>query len=73
MTIAVAATFHDPYLIETRSSLAGHLLCEHGFHSFSRWRRVPGTLTEGRKKLEVTLQIRECIRASCGFAEKKLL
>lgn len=73
MTVAMAALPNDPYLIETRSSLVGLVLCEHGLHSFSRWRRVPGTLTEGRKKLEVTLQIRECVRPSCGFAEKKLL
>lgn len=73
MTVAIAALPHDPYLLEIRSSFIGRTLCENGFHSFSRWQRVPGTLTEGRKKVEVTLQIRECVRPSCGFAEKKLL
>ncbi len=73
MTVAIAAPLHDPYLLEIRSSFVGRTLCEIGAHSFSRWQRVPGTLTEGRKKIEVTLQIRECVRPSCGFAEKKLL
>lgn len=73
MTVAIATILHDPYLLESRSSFAERFLCEHGIHSFSRWRRVPGTLSDGRKKSEVTLQIRECVRPSCGFAEKKLL
>jgi hypothetical protein len=73
MTVAIATYSHDPYLLEVRTGFAGRFLCEHGFHDFSRWQRVPGTLTEGRKRIEVTLQVRECVRPSCGFAEKKLL
>lgn len=73
MTVCLQTLPNDPYLLEVRSGLIGRLLCEHGFHSFSRWRRVDGTMTQGRKQVAVTIQLRECVRPSCGFAEKKLL